>query len=709
MLSCTTTLWGNSEQYLIDFTSGAFKPQLLKESYSMNDGLHYTMLSEDKTMIIKYAYLSGKAVDTIFNTKTARNCTLKSIDGYQFDNTEKRMLINSEKTYIYRRSFTTTYYVYNVTRNIIDPLSEYEGAQRNAYFSPNGRLIAFSRDNNLYIKKLDYNTEIAITKDGKKNHIINGTADWVYEEEFGETRYFDWSPDSKLIAWVRFDESKMKEFSFDTYSHPYNNSYTYKYPKAGETNSTVSVLVYDIDNRTTIKLNCGEGNNIYFPILKWSNCNDSLAIVRLNRNQTELDLLNVNPRSGVSSILVSEKDKVYIDYGNYTGLHFNSDNSFICMSERDGYRHIYHYDSNGKEIRQITTGNWDVTNFYGYDEKTKTTYFQAAKESPTQRHIYKVNNKGKITNIDNREGTHSASLIKGNKYIITQFNNISTANQYILCDINGKKLRTILDNKKVQEQFNNYNLPNKEFFKFSTTEGVDLDGWIVKPNDFDQSKKYPLVMVQYSGPDSQEALNRFKPDWEYYLAQKGYIVACVDSRGTGAKGHKFRTCTFWNLGKLETQDQVEAAKYLGNKSFIDENRIAIWGWSYGGFMALNCLTYGNETFKVGIATAPVTDWRLYNTAYTERFMSTPQENYKGYENADLIKNASQMKGKLLLCHGTSDDNVHIQHTMLYCQALIDAGIQFEMQIYPNKNHSILGSKTRLHLYTRFTTFLEKNL
>lgn len=698
-----------SEKYLKEFTSGKYRAKMMGDIYCMNDGVRYTMLSDDYKRIIAYSFKTGAVVDTVFDVEKAKNCSLKRIAGYEFDASERRILIHTEMTPIYRRSFTTNYYVYQVDRNIIEPLSTEHQPQQMAAFSPNGRMVAFAYNNNLYLKKLDYNTVSAITEDGEKNKIINGTPDWVYEEEFGANRYFEWSPDSRRLAWIRFDESNIKMFSFDQYAHPYDFQYTYKYPKAGETNSTVSVHVYDIQNRKTTQMECGEGNDIYFPILKWSNGNDSLIVVRLNRVQTELEVLNVNPRSGVCSTLLRESDKVYVDYRNYVNITFLSDNSFITLSEKDGYRHIYHYATNGMLKRQITKGEWDVTDFYSYDEKKGIAYFQAAKEHPSERHVYTVDKKGVFTNLDPRPGTHSAVVTKGNKFIISQFHNTTTANSTVLCDIKGKVLRTIIENKEIQALFDGYNFPKKEFIDFNTSEGVHLHGWIVKPTNFDSSKKYPLVMVQYSGPDSQEALNRFRPDWELYLAMEGYVVACVDSRGTGAKGHDFRTCTYWNLGQKETTDQIEAAKYFGRQEFIDKDRIAIWGWSYGGFMALNCLTYGNGVFKAGISVAPVTDWRLYNTAYTERFMATPQINDLGYGASNLIDKANKLQGKLLICHGTADDNVHIQHTMLYVEQLVKAGKQFEMQIYPNKNHSILGADTRLHLYTRFNIFLKNNL
>lgn len=696
------------DHYLKDVNYGNFRARQMTALYSMNDGERYTMLSADSTQIIAYSYRTGKPVATIFDTRNTRGCTITKIHNYEFDKIERRILINTERTPIYRRSFTTTYYIYDTQNNDFRPLSKSDEPQQMAMFSPNGRMVAFARGNNLFVHKLDYGTELQITTDGEVNKIINGTPDWVYEEEFGLNRCFDWSPDSRLLAWVRFDETAIPHFAFDTYNHPYDESFSYKYPKAGTTNSTVSVHVYDIDNRTTRQMDCGNGNDIYFPILRWSNANESLAIVRLNRDQTHLQLLSVNPRSGVATTLVDEQDKVYIDYQNYTSLSFLADNSFVALSERDGFRHAYLYEANGTIKRQLTSGKWDITDFYSYNEKDQSAYFQAAKNHPSQRQVCHVDRKGKITVLDSRPGTHSATFSTDNKYIVSQFHNTTTAPQVIVSDARGKRLRTIIDNKEIQSLFDSYNLPQKEFITLNIN-GNELSAWMVRPTDFDANKQYPLIMVQYSGPDSQEVLDRFRPDWEYYLAQNGYIVACVDSRGTGSKGHDFRTCTYWNLGKYETEDQVAAAQYFGSLAYIDADRMAIWGWSYGGFMAINCLTYGNGIFKAGIAIAPVTDWRLYNTAYTERFMSTPQQNDKGYDRANLIDRASQLQGALLLCHGTSDDNVHIQHSMLYCQALVEAEKQFEMQIYPNKNHSILGAKTRHHLYTRFVKFLKDNL
>lgn len=708
-LIATVAVAGNSsEDYLRAFTSRSLRAEKMDELKAMSDGEHYTMLSSDGKKIILYNFKTGAEEKTLLDVENTKGAKIKKITGYEFDSTENRILVSTELNYIYRRSFNTSYYLYNVSRNELEPLSEKENTQQMAHFSPNGRLVAFASGNNLYIKKLMYGTEIQITKDGQLNEIINGTPDWVYEEEFGLTCCFIWSKDSKLLAWTRFDEKDVKEFAFDKYDYPYDNSYKYKYPKAGETNSSVSVHVYDVENRTTKQMDCGEGNDIYFPIMKWTNDPNVFALVRMNRNQTELDLLSVNARSGVATALVREKENEYIDYENYNCLTFMDDNSFVALSERDGWKHIYMYNQNGMMLKQLTKGNWEVTDLYRYDIKTGECWFQATKEKSTERHIYKLDKKGKITCLDNKPGTHSAVVTP--HYLIDDFSDAETPDIFTLYDSKGKKIRTIMDNSALKETIASYQLPKKEFFTLKTAEGVELNAWIVKPKEMKSGKKYPLVMVQYSGPGSQEVKNKYTMDWEMYLAMEGYVVACVDPRGTGARGRQFRNESYKQLGIIETHDQIEAAKVLGQMEFVDAKRICIWGWSYGGFMALNCMINGGGSiFKAGIAIAPVTDWRLYDSTYTERFMQTPQSNDRGYEKSEIISKAGQLKGKLLLCHGTADDNVHIQHSMLFVENMIKAGVDFEMQVYPNKNHSILGNETRLHLYRRFNKFIKDNL
>lgn len=709
LLFCVGALVAQPQQYLEAFTRGDYKPKRPAEVYHMNDGQRYASLSDDGKRIVAYDYASGKAVATLFDIDKIADCPIAKIEGYAFSTNEERLLVHTDSHKIYRRSATASYYVYYVKRNKIEPLSDEKNEIQMAQFSPNGRIVAFARDNNLFLKKLDFGTELAITTDGAKGKIINGTPDWVYEEEFCQTRYFEWSADSKLLAFVRFDESEVGEYTFQNFADGYPTSISYKYPRAGGKNSRVQLLVYDVANRTTKQMNFSDDKDIYIPIIRFTHDANTLAAVRLNRQQTQLDLVAFNARSGVARRILSESGKAYVDYGNLDCLHFNSDNSFVCMSERDGYRHLYLFDVNGTQKRQITSGEWDVTAFYGFDEKTGATYFQAAKNRPTEREVYRADSKGKIAKIGQSGGIGSAEFSRNFAYAIYQFNNTKTPNCYTILNSKGKTLRTLEENAALKSTVAALDLPEKEFFSFTTSENITLNGWIVRPKNLSNAEKLPLVMVQYSGPNSQEVLNRFHLDWEYYLPQMGFVVACVDGRGTGARGRDFRTCTYKNLGELEVKDQVEAAKYLGSLAYVDAERIAIWGWSYGGFTTLSCLTNGDGVFKAGIAIAPVVDWRYYDTAYGERFMNRPQENDRGYDHSSLLDKADQLQGELLLVHGTADDNVHTQQSWLYIEKLVEAGKQFEMQFYPNKNHSILGAEARLHLYTRCTRFLQQHL
>jgi dipeptidyl-peptidase-4 len=612
------------------------------------------------------------------------------------------------------------YYIFDIKRKEFTPLSE-NGAQQDPLFSPDSRCIVFARDNNLYINKLDYNTEIAITKDGAAGKIINGTADWVYEEEFSQTRYFCFSPDSKLLAFIKFDETDVPEFAFQKFNPSgvtdneltlYPQLVQFKYPKAGQNNSKVSICVYDDFYKQIKTVTFGDGKltDFYIPRLKWTNSVEQLAVFVLNRNQNQLDLYFANPKTSLGKLIYSQTDERYVDYENADYTFFTSDNQyFITVSEQDGWRHAYRYFFNGTLDKKLTNGNFDITNVYGYDEKNKLLFYQAAAVSPLQREVYCVDFKGNIKELTEDAGTHNADFNADFSMFVDNFSKNEIPNIITLKDTRGKTIRVIEDNKELANRFISNDLPKKEFFKFTTSQGVELNGWIVKPKNLRNGEKYPLLLVQYSGPDSQEVLDRWDIDWEYYLAENQFVVACVDGRGTGARGADFRKCTYQNLGVLETADQIDAAKYFGNQSFIDKNRIAIWGWSYGGFMTLNALSSGENVFKAGIAVAPVSDWRFYNTAYTERFMRRPQENFRGYEQTSPLLRADKLQGKLLIIHGTADDNVHIQNTMDYVAQLVEAGKQFEMQIYPDKNHSILGKTTRRHLYTRMFDFLKQNL
>lgn len=703
---------------LYDITDGKFKAKNVDMPRSMNDGENYTMIVNNKS-VVKYNYKTGAVVDTVFSIFKLKNSPVKQISGYEFSPNENKLLVYTNVKYRFRRTFTADYFVFDIKRNEIIPLSD-KGPQEVPLFSPDSRYIAFARENNLFMKKLDFNTEILITTDGQPGNIINGTPDWVYEEEFDITRYFVWSPDSKLIAFVKFDESKVPLYSFPFYLNKtgqkdeltlYPNIYQYKYPKAGENISKVSVCVYDDYYKSIKTMQVGdEDQDFYIPRILWTNSVDQLAIFKLNRNQNKLDMLLANPKSTLSKLILRQEDKYYVDYQNIDFTRFSSDNqTFIGVSEKDDFRHVYQFTINGTVIRQLTKGNWDITNVYGFDEKKQVLYYQSAEVSPMQRDIYSIDFKGKKVRLTDGKGTHNGNFNSTFTYYVDNASSLKIPNVVTVRSIKGSFTRTIENNSKLATEFNTLNLTEKEFFSFNTSENIKLNGWILKPSNFDPNKKYPVLLVQYSGPNSQEVLDRWRIDWEYYLANQGYVVACVDGRGTGARGSEFRKCTYEQLGVLETKDQVEAAKYLGQQSFIDKDRIGIWGWSYGGFMTLMSMSTGEKVFKAGIAVAPVTDWRLYNSAYTERFMRRPQENFKGYDLTSPLQRADKLQGNLLIIHGTADDNVHTQNTMLYIDKLVAADKQFEMQLYTDKNHSILGKQTRRHLYTRMCDFLFKNL
>jgi len=712
---CVNTLFAG---LLYDITDGKFKVKSVAIPRSMNDGEHYTLLVNDRA-VVKYNYKTGATVDTLFSVFKLKNSPIKQISGYEFSPNEARMLVYTNVKKRYRRTFTADYYLFDVKRNELQTLSE-NGPQEVPLFSPDSRYIAFARENNLYMKKIDFNTETAITKDGLAGNIINGTPDWVYEEEFEKTRYFEWSPDSKLLAFVRFDESKVPLFSYIQYKDNsddkdkltlYPSTVQFKYPKPGENNSKVSVCVFDDYSKSikTMKLN-DDDQDFYIPRIKWTNTIDQLAIFKLNRNQNRLEMLMANPRSTLTKMVLRQDDKYYIDYQNIDYLSFTADNQyFLGVSEQDGYRHIYQYRITGTVVKQLTKGNWDVTNVYGYDEKKHVVYYQSAQVSPLQRDIYSVDLKGKMSRLTNGKGTHNGYFNSEMTCFVDNASSLEVPNIFTLRSNTGSTIRVIENNATLASEFKALNLPKKEFFNFTTSENIKLNGWMLKPANFDTSKKYPVLMVQYSGPNSQEVLDTWKIDWEYYLATQNFVVVCVDGRGTGARGAEFRKCTYEQLGILETKDQVETAKYLGQQAFIDKDRIGIWGWSYGGTMTLMCMTTGEKIFKSGIAVAPVTDYRLYDTAYAERFMRRPQENFKGYDVSSALQRADKLEGNLLIIHGSADDNVHLQNTMLYIDKLVAADKQFEMQLYTDKNHSILGQQTRRHLYTRMTDFLVKNL
>ncbi|MDR0427915.1 MAG: S9 family peptidase [Dysgonamonadaceae bacterium] len=699
----------NQTLSLENILSGKYSPKGVQMMRSLPDGEHYTTLSSDNKALLKYSYKTGKLTDTLFHVDKVRGTKLDKIQGYAIDSRGYRILLWNEQESIYRHSWKANVYDYDVRRNFLKPLSDSPGKIMIPTFSPDGRMVAFVRENNIWLKKLDYDTESQLTKDGEWNKILNGISDWVYEEEFGQTNLMSWSSDSQFLAFVKSDETNVPAFSFQVFDGKlYPDSYTYKYPKAGNKNSTVGCFVFNIETKDTKKMNVPLDDDGYIPCIRFTENPDQLAVMTLNRHQNNFNMYFVNPKSTVSKLVLHDESNYYIDPDWIMNIRFSKDN-FVYVSEKDGFAHIYLYSITGVPEKQLTSGNRDVTNLYGFNPETKTVYYQSAEEGPLYRDIYKVDAKGNKTKLSAQKGTNNASFSENCQYFVNTFSNTSTPSYVSLHDEKGKQLSVLNDNHELKEQLKNIRFSQKGFFAFTNESGETLNGWMIKPSDFSSDKQYPLVMVQYSGPGSQEVRDSYRMDWYHYLAEQGFVVAAIDGRGTGGRGAEFKKCTYLKLGLLESDDQIAGANYLGQQSYIDKNRIAIWGWSFGGFNTLMCLSRGNGVFKAGVAIAPVTDWRFYDTIYTERFMRTPNENHENYDLCSPIKLADQLQGKLLLIHGTADDNVHYQNTLYYSEALVNAGKQFDMQIYSNKNHSILGYKTRIHLYNRVIDFLKANL
>ncbi len=709
---------------LRDIAQGTYRAQGISGLKPMLDGEHYTQISSDHKRIVKYSFKTGEEVGTLFDVTTARDCDLKSFDDYILSPDEKLILIQTETKPIYRHSFTAVYYIYNVKNNKMEPLSN-NGPQQVPLFSPDGNQIAFVRNNNIYLVKLLFgNSESQVTKDGEYNHVLNGIPDWVYEEEFSFNRAFDFSADSKMIAYVRFDESAVPMFSFPWYKGlapgktsyaTYPGAYEYKYPKAGEVNSKVSVHTYDIKSHVTRKMDLQIDSDGYIPRIKFTSDPEKLAIMTLNRHQNRLDLYMANPRSGLCKVAIRDEAEQYIKESAYSNIKFYPEH-IVMMSEKDGYNHLYLYTIAGNLVKQITKGQFEVTSFLGWDQKANVFYYASNEGSPLRTAIYKIDGKGKKTKLSTRTGSNSAIFSTNQKYYINTFSNISTPTLITLNDNRGKELTTLLDNSKLKAQTAQLNMPQKEFFTFRTSSGVELNGWMMKPANFNANKKYPVILHQYSGPGSQQVIDRWGIGsfgdgglFEAYMCDKGYIMVCVDGRGTGGRGTAFEKCTYLQLGVKEAEDQVETARYLGTLPYIDGKRIGIWGWSFGGYNTLMSMSDGSGAFKAGVAIAAPSDWRFYDTVYTERFMRTPKENAEGYDAGSAIKRAPQLKGSLLLIHGTADDNVHYQNCAEYSEALVQAGIQFDMQVYTNRNHGIFGGKTREHLMNRVANFFIQNL
>lgn len=712
-LCSSVSLVAQQKLSLEEIWSGAFRTKGMDELHAMKNTNQYTVLNFDRStrtmQIDLYDFQTLDKVRTLFDTKNFTE--IQYVDSYTFDEKEGKILIATNSKPIFRHSFTAEYFVLDIATQKIQKLTNKEVQEPT--FSPDGTKVAFAFQNNLYIKDLLSGVEEQITTDGKKNHIINGITDWVYEEEFAFVRGFDWNASGDKLAYIRFDESQVPEFSMDIYNQGlYPTQEVFKYPKAGEKNSEVSLHVFDARSNKTKTVDLSNYNDFYIARIDWTKDSNILSAQVLNRHQNNLDLLFIDGTTAIAKVVLNEKDKAYVDVTD--NLTFLSDNSFIWTSEQSGYNHIYHYDKSGKLKKQVTNGNWEVTAYYGYDEKNKTVYYQSVENGSINRDIYavKINGKGKIR-LSEQTGTNEATFSPNFQYYINSFSNATTAPVYTLNNSkDGKVLKTIVENKILEAKLAQYDVAPKEFFTLTTEKGHELNAWIIKPKNFDVSKKYPVFMYQYSGPGSQQVANSWNNINDYWfmmLAQQGYLVVCVDGRGTGFKGAEFKKCTYKELGKYEVEDQIDAAKVIGKYPYVDATRIGIFGWSYGGFMASNCIFQGADVFKTAIAVAPVTSWRYYDSIYTERYMQTPQENPGGYDNNSPITHVQKLQGNFLLIHGTADDNVHVQNSMKMIEALVQANKQFDWAIYPDKNHGIYGGKTRLQLYTKMTNFIKEKL
>ena len=673
---------------------------------SMKNGKEYTVIDyiKNDVSIDKYSYKSGKKINSIL--KSSEIDSLK-FDGYKFNSNEEKLLLKVNTESIYRYSDKSFIYAFDIKSKELIKISDKKISL--ADFSPNGKMVSYVFENNLYIYELSSGKTTKCTTDGVRNKIINGATDWVYEEEFAIVKGYEWSHDSKFLAYYKFDESNVKEFSMDLFNQNlYPTQEKFKYPKAGEENSKVSIHILNVNTKKRFQVD--ENDFEYTPRIYWTKDSKNLCVFKLNRHQNHLKLLFTNPESKKTVLIYEEKDSRYIDI--HDNIKFLN-TGFIWSSEKDGFNHLYKFSYDSKKMFQITSGEYEITKFYGYNESKKILYYQSNEKSPLQKHIYSINIDG--TNkklLSNGEGVNNANFSKTFDYFI---NTNSTANQPNYITLNNKKgklIRVIKNSEKLVQTLSNYELSKKEFFSFKTEYNISLNGWMIKPPDFDPKNKYPVLMYVYGGPGNQQVLDNWGGRnymWYQYLAQQGIVIVCVDNRGTGGRGADFKKCTYKELGKLETEDQIAANKYLASLDYIDQNKIGIWGWSYGGYMSSLCLLKGNNIFNFAIAVAPVTNWRFYDTIYTERYMRTPQENPDGYDLNSPINYIKQLKGNYLLVHGSADDNVHYQNTMEMISSLVNENKQFDLFIYPDKNHGIYGGKTRLHLMTKITDFVMNNL
>lgn len=673
-----------------------------------NDGKTYYDLMDGGKKIIRRDIKSGQEIETVLDVSTTRENQVKAISSYILSPDESHILIYEQSIPIYRRTYKAKYYVFEVRHNVLRPLSEINPYQQSPLWSPDGRMIAYVADNNIYLRKLDYNVDLAVTTDGEYNKVINGIPDWVYEEEFSTNCSMSWAPDNATLCYLRYDEEQVPRYSFTMYQGTcdpmdqyalYPGQYTYKYPVAGEKNSKVTLHSYDIDNRKTKDITFEDPRIEYIPRIHYTSSPDRLIVTTLNRDQNRIEMYAVNPKSTVAkSIYVDEVTDGWVDPSAWEMVRYYND-FFIISSERSGFNHLYQYSYTGAQMRQLTSGDYDVTAFYGYDSLKGYFYFQSTAAGAINRVVTRIDAKGKLSTIGSESGTTSLTFSPDMAYYTMAYSDANTPTSYTLYTSQGKEVRTIADNS---DYFNRYpTLPKKEFFTFNS-DGNELNGYIIRPVNFDQSRRYPVIMSQYSGPGSQEVLNSWSNGWENFFTTQGYIIMCVDGRGTGGRGKAFKDCTYRNLGKYETIDQINAAKYAASLPYVDSNRIGIYGWSFGGYESIMAASLHN--YAAAVAVAPVTSWRYYDSIYTERYMLTPRQNEDGYTEGSPITYVDRITTPLLIMHGTADDNVHLMNTMQYVSALQNQGKTCDMFLFPNKNHSIYGCNARSVVYLKMLQF-----
>lgn len=709
---------------LKDVAAGEYRAQGMAQVTPIADGESWAQISDDGQRIDRYSFRTGKKVATVFDASTARGPKVKKVDGYIIGPGGANILIQTETKYIYRRSFTATYYIYNVKNNKMVALSD-GGPQQTPVFSPDGNNIAFVRQNNIYLVKLLYdNAESQVTKDGRQNELINGIPDWVYEEEFSTNTSMVFTSDSRQICWIKYDESKVRQFAIPMYkglkpelsdNADYPGAYLYKYPVAGETNSTVSAWSYDIKSHQTRKLQVPMDADGYMPRIISTNNGTDVAVYTMNRHQDCLRIYLVNPLSTVAKLLIEEQVDKYVKEEAMESIVF-TDRHILVPSDRDGYNHLYLYTYAGTMQRKVCPTKTVIDEVYGIDETTGDIFFSSTMNGAADRQVCVAHANGRIDRLSKNDGWNSAVFSKNFRYFINNWSDINTPPVYTLCDAKGKTLATLIDNAGLKAKAVADMTASRKLFTMTTSEGVTLNGIMILPKGFSESKKYPVIMWQYGGPGSQQVKNAWGigmfgagAAFEQYLAELGYISVCVDNRGTGGRGAEFEKCTYLRLGELESRDQVEAALWLGKQSYVDKSRIGIWGWSYGGWNTLMSMSEGRPVFAAGVAVAPPTSWRYYDSVYTERFMRTPKENPDGYDTVNAIARAANLSGALLICHGTADDNVHLRNTMEYAEALVQADKDFRMVTYTNRNHSIYGGNTRNHLYRQIVSLFNEKM